>query len=219
MIGNGHAGFGRAASEKDPQGHLADVVPRRACHPGAIAPTRTCDWVREAMHEWRQRYGRPPSSTDWSRTHARRRGGEALERFQARDWPAPSTVIDTSGPGLRLAQTRSPTADERRLPGAIRSDARYLPNEVPGHISQRNHAADRDTTVIDDWHELSVANPTFLLERLGSECTDLQGLRELTVNGLDAIAALGDRAGGRVVWDMDWLRFDASAGRACASCR
>ena len=28
MIGNGHAGFGRAASEKDPQGHLADVVPR-----------------------------------------------------------------------------------------------------------------------------------------------------------------------------------------------
>jgi hypothetical protein len=84
---------------------------------------------------------------------------------------------------------------------------------VPGHISQRNHAADADTAVIDDWHELSVANPTFLLERLGSECTDLQGLRELTVNGLDAIAALGDRAGGRVVWDMDWLRFDASAGR------
>jgi hypothetical protein len=32
--------------------------------------------------------------------------------------------------------------------------------------------------VINDWHELSVANPTFLLERLGSECTDLQGLRE-----------------------------------------
>ena len=35
----------------------------------------------------------------------------------------------------------------------------------------------------------------------------------LTVNGLDAIAALGDRAGGRVVWDMDWLRFDASGGK------
>ena len=69
----------------------------KGCHPGAIAPTRTCDWVREAMHEWRQRYGRPPSSTDWSRTHARRRGGEALKRFQARDWPAPSTVIDIYG--------------------------------------------------------------------------------------------------------------------------
>jgi hypothetical protein len=57
--------------------------------------------------------------------------------------------------------------------------------------------------VIDDWHELSVANATFLLERLGSECTDLQGLREPTVNGLDAIAALGNRAVGRVVWELD----------------
>ena len=56
-------------------------------------------------------------------------------------------------------------------------------------------------------------NPTFLLERLGSECTDVQGLRELTVNGLDAIAALDDRTGGRVVWDLDWQRFDASTGR------
>lgn len=63
--------------------------------------------------------------------------------------------------------------------GAIGRDARYLPNEVPGQLTQRNHAADRDTAAIDDWHELSVANPTFLLERLGSECTDLQGLREL----------------------------------------
>ena len=39
MIGNGHAGFGRAASEKDPQRHLADVVPRpfelRVAPPGA----------------------------------------------------------------------------------------------------------------------------------------------------------------------------------------
>ena len=40
MIGNGHAGFGRAASEKDPQGHLADVVPRPARAP-AIGKTLT----------------------------------------------------------------------------------------------------------------------------------------------------------------------------------
>ena len=65
----------------------------------------------------------------------------------------------------------------------------------------------------DGWHELAVANPTFLLERLGSECTDLQGLRELTVNGLDAIAALGADRPGRVVWDLDWERFDESGGR------
>ena len=38
-----------------------------------------------------------PSSYDWSRTHARRRGGEALTRLQAGEWPAPSTVIDLYG--------------------------------------------------------------------------------------------------------------------------
>jgi len=69
----------------------------KSCHPGAIAPTRTRDWVREAMREWRRLYGRPPSSTDWSRTHASRRGGEALKRLRARDWPAASTVIDIYG--------------------------------------------------------------------------------------------------------------------------
>jgi hypothetical protein len=68
----------------------------KRCHPGAIAPTRTRGWVRDAMRVRHGLYGRPPSSTDWSRTHARRRGGEALERFHARDWPA-STVIDIYG--------------------------------------------------------------------------------------------------------------------------
>ena len=38
MIGNGHAGFGRAASEKDPQGHLAGVVPRRPAIPARSRP-------------------------------------------------------------------------------------------------------------------------------------------------------------------------------------
>jgi hypothetical protein len=63
------------------------------------------------------------------------------------------------------------------------------------------------------WHELQVANPSFLVEKLGAECTDLQGLRELTVNGLEAIAALGPVSEGRIVWDLDWERFDASGGR------
>jgi len=79
--------------------------------------------------------------------------------------------------------------------------------------ARRADAPNLDALGPDGWHELAVANPTFLLERLGAECTDLQGLRELTVNGLDAINAQGPVAGGRVVWDMDWLRFDASAGR------
>jgi hypothetical protein len=63
------------------------------CHPGAIARCRSREWVLEGMRDWETRYGRLPSSTDWSVTHARRRGGAALERVQARDWPAPSTVI------------------------------------------------------------------------------------------------------------------------------
>ena len=84
---------------------------------------------------------------------------------------------------------------------------------MPKQLAQCDASGDREIADPDGWHELAVANPTFLLERLGSECTDVQGLRELTVNGLDAIAALGDRTGGRVVWDLDWERFDASAGR------
>jgi len=69
----------------------------KGCHPGAIAPTRTREWVRDAMRAWRERYGRPPSSTDWSGTHAVRRGGDALERLRDGDWPPPSTVIDLYG--------------------------------------------------------------------------------------------------------------------------
>jgi hypothetical protein len=79
--------------------------------------------------------------------------------------------------------------------------------------ARRADAPNRDAPGPDGWHGLAVANPTFLLERLGAECADLQGLRELTVNGLDGIRAQGPVARGRVVWDMDWLRFDASGGR------
>jgi hypothetical protein len=69
----------------------------KRCHPGAIAPKWTRELVREAMRAWRARYGAARSSYDWSRTHARRRGGEALKRLQAGAWPAPSTVTDLYG--------------------------------------------------------------------------------------------------------------------------
>ena len=84
---------------------------------------------------------------------------------------------------------------------------------MPEKLAELAGGADGHVAASDGWHELAVANPTFLLERLGSECTDVQGLRELTVNGLDAIAALGADRNGRVVWDLDWERFDASGGR------
>ena len=44
------------------------------------------------MLEWRTRYGALPSSYDWSHTHARRRGGTALERLDNGAWPAASVV-------------------------------------------------------------------------------------------------------------------------------
>jgi hypothetical protein len=66
---------------------------------------------------------------------------------------------------------------------------------------------------VDGFAELEVANASFFVEKLGGECSDMQGLRELTVNGLEAIAALGPHVGGRVIWDLDWQRFDQSGGR------
>lgn len=55
-------------------------------------------------------------------------------------------------------------------------------------LAQSGNVTDRGAAGIDRRHELAVTNPTFLLERLGSECTDVQALLELTLNGLDAIA-------------------------------
>ena len=49
------------------------------------------------MRAWRDRYGRLPTSYDWSRTHARRRGGQALTRLADGDWPSPATVTDLYG--------------------------------------------------------------------------------------------------------------------------
>jgi hypothetical protein len=50
----------------------------KACHPGAIEPGWTPDSILDAMREWLERYGRLPSSYDWSRTHARRRWGRRV---------------------------------------------------------------------------------------------------------------------------------------------
>ena len=70
----------------------------KACHPGAIERRWTRERVLAAMTEWRSRYGRLPSSYDWSRTHARRRGGDALERLAGREWPSASVVTWLFGP-------------------------------------------------------------------------------------------------------------------------
>jgi hypothetical protein len=64
----------------------------KACHPGAIERRWTRERVLHAMRAWHQLYGRLPSSYDWSRTHARRRGDEELDRLAEGDWP-PASVI------------------------------------------------------------------------------------------------------------------------------
>jgi AraC-like DNA-binding protein len=69
----------------------------KACHPGAIERRWTREAVLAAMLEWRSRYGRLPSSYDWSRTHARRRGGEALLRLNRGHWPSASAVTAVWG--------------------------------------------------------------------------------------------------------------------------
>ena len=83
----------------------------KRCHPGAIAPEWTRERVREAMHAWRARYGAAPSSYDWSRTHARRRGGEGSNEYRPEHGPhRPPSPICT-GPGRRPAPTPSPAPE------------------------------------------------------------------------------------------------------------
>jgi len=69
----------------------------KTCRPGAIERRWTPDLVIEAMLDWQRRFGRLPTSYDWSRTHARRRGGEALRRLDAGEWPPASVVSSVFG--------------------------------------------------------------------------------------------------------------------------
>ena len=85
----------------------------KACHPGAIERRWTRERVLAAMAEWRSRYGRLPSSYDWSRAHAHRRGGEALERLARGDWPAASVVTRLFGTWAAARAVALPEAGER----------------------------------------------------------------------------------------------------------
>jgi AraC-like DNA-binding protein len=90
----------------------------KRCHPRAIQPIWTRARVLGAMREWRERYGRLPSSYDWSLTHARRRGGEALDRLSRGDWPSASevsTVFGTWG-AARAAVGEGPGDDRMEAP-------------------------------------------------------------------------------------------------------
>jgi hypothetical protein len=52
---------------------------------------------------------------------------------------------------------------------------------------------------------MSVANMTFMVDRLGEDCAPLQFVRELTQNALAAVLATPEKRG-EVIWDVDWNR-------------
>ena len=69
------------------------------------------------MRTWRARYGAAPSSYDWSRTHARRRGGEALighPRCGAAVVASASTAAGRGPQALAPAEGQFETCPSRR---------------------------------------------------------------------------------------------------------
>jgi AcrR family transcriptional regulator len=97
----------------------------KACHPGVIERSWTRERVIAAMLDWRSRYGRLPSSYDWSRTHARRRGRAALQRLAGGGWPAASVVGRLFGSWMAARtvaeRVRDATTSERPSVAASRS--------------------------------------------------------------------------------------------------
>jgi hypothetical protein len=66
----------------------------KACHPRALARRWSREGVLDAMREWQVLFDQVPSSNDWSRTHARPRGRDALARLALEAWPGASVVTD-----------------------------------------------------------------------------------------------------------------------------
>jgi len=119
----------------------------KACHPGAIERRWTRERVLGAMLRWRTRYGRLPSSYDWSRTHAHRRGSEPLERLSAGDWPSASAVSGVFG-GWKAARAAAANqiarADEDRpSPEHRPDDVRPAGREMPATADERRTANGR----------------------------------------------------------------------------
>ena len=126
----------------------------KRCHPGAIERRWTREEVLAAMGEWRERYGGLPSSYDWSRTHARRRGGEALRRLDAGEWPSATVVTKVCGSWAAaraaagaLAAGRESEDDKSPLRTARTRDLALAPTRdgagFPAHSAERESGAGR----------------------------------------------------------------------------
>src|SRR4051812_7897857 len=105
-------------------------------------------------------YGAAPSSYDWSRRHARRRGAQAMRRLERGEWPAPATVrglYGTSAAALLDARRLRESAPRKRCGDArvrgepsaqATSDARRLLRHAP--------LQDAPLDVAREHHELAV---------------------------------------------------------------
>ena len=103
------------------------------CRPGATERRWTRERLLGAMIDWRSRYGKLPSSYVWSGTHARRRGGEALERLAGGEWPAASVVtrLFATWAVARVAAWRQDGEDRQAGPSSVApvgSNSLSLPN-------------------------------------------------------------------------------------------
>ena len=67
--------------------------------------------------------------------------------------------------------------------------------------------ANRTSPSQETTRPMQVGDISFMLDRLGEDCSPLQFLRELTQNSLEAIQRLPDKKGD-VIWDVDWNTYD-----------
>lgn len=63
-----------------------------------------------------------------------------------------------------------------------------------------------------DTKPMTVANMTFMVNKLAKECAPLQFVRELTQNAIEAIKDTPSGQG-EIQWDVDWNRFDLGGQR------
>jgi hypothetical protein len=97
----------------------ADGKHRASRHCQRCKPQSRARWTRElvrgAHRLWLERFGFVASSVDWSGTHARRRGGEALKRYRSARWPSQSVVRRRYGtPAAARADAFVPPGNDKR---------------------------------------------------------------------------------------------------------
>jgi hypothetical protein len=98
----------------------ADGKGRASRHCQRCKPQSVPKWTREkvrAVHRiWHERYGFVATAYDWSGTHARRRGGAALERYEAGEWPSGPVIHRLYGSPGAARVDAFPTSGDTTAP-------------------------------------------------------------------------------------------------------